>query len=413
MRPRVSLGLSRDGRFLFWGMFSWEFGFGLYNLLLTLYVESLGATAVQIGLLIGAQGLIRIAVTLPSGILAERFSRKWIIVWTTAATIPAALLMGVAQTWWQLFPGMMLLMIGNVGTPSFASYVVDISTPLTRARTFAVIYSLGPAVATIISPTLGGVIAEQTSIRVLFFLSAIAYSASTLFFTGITDRKLALESTDKPSYREALAIPAVRWVSLLKFGVLGTLMFGVTFLPNYLEDIHGLSIGTIGRLGSVYAAGSVIISVTIARLVWISASKGVAIGAISVGAICGITLLTGNLWILVPAFLMRGGFMVTWSLFGAVFGDITPDRLRSRVFALGDCLGGIGIGLAPFAAGALYEWRPGAPLLAAAIITPMLGAAAIVIERKFVLPAIGLRTREREALELPSIGGVALAEGAV
>ncbi|MDZ7586178.1 MAG: amino acid--tRNA ligase-related protein, partial [Patescibacteria group bacterium] len=37
--------------------------------------------------------------------------------------------------------------------------------------------------------------------------------------------------------------------------------------------------------------------------------------------------------------------MVTWSLFGAVFGDITPDRLRSRVFALGDCLGGIGIGI--------------------------------------------------------------------
>lgn len=412
MRPRLTLGLPRDGRFLFWGMFAWEFGFGLYSLLLTIYIADLGATPFQIGILIGVQGLMRIAVTLPSGILAERFSRRSVIVWTTAATVPAVILHGVAQTWWQMFPGMILIIFGNLGTPSLASYIVDISSPVTRARTFAMIYAVGPAVATIISPTLGGFIAEETSIRALFFLSAIAYGASSLAFSLVSERKLAVEHGPKPSYREAVAIPAVRLVGLLKFGVVGTLAMGVTLLPNYLEEVHGLSISVIGRFGSLQATGSMLISLIIARVAWITGCKGIGIATMCVGAICGISLLTGNLWVLIPGFLMRGGFMSTWPLFSAVFGDITPDRLRSRAFALGDFLGGVGFGVAPFLAGALYAWRPAAPMLAAAIITPVLCLAAVLIERNVVFPAIRARSNERAAVYSPvSAGGETLAEG--
>jgi MFS family permease len=395
VRLRFSLGLPPDGRLLFWGMFAWEFGIGLYNLLQTLYMEELGASPFQIGVLVGLQGIARVAVTLPSGILAERFSRRRLIVWTTASTVPAALLLGIAQVWWQLIPGMVLLMAGNLGTPAFSSYIVDISTPRTRARMFATIYSVGPAIATIISPTLGGFIAEHISLRTLFFLAAAAYATSTCIFSRITDRPLVVHPhATQPSYREALAVPVVRSVAILKFGVLGTLMLGVTLLPNYLEDIHGLSIGQIGRLGSVYAVGSVILTVVMARVAWISGGKGIAIGTCLVGGLCGVTLLTGNPWLLFPAFLMRGGFMVAWSLFHAVLGEISTPRLRSRTFALGDFMGGVGICGAPFLAGALYGWRPQAPLLAAVILAPILGAMAIMVERRYVAPVIATRHRE-------------------
>jgi MFS family permease len=395
VRPRINLGLPRDGRFLFWGMFAWEFGIGLYNLLLTLYMEELGASPLQIGMLIGIQGIARIAVTLPSGILAERFSRRKLIIWTTACTAPAALFFGIAQVWWQLIPGMVLLMAGNLGTPAFSSYIVDLSTPQTRARMFATIYTVGPAIATIISPTLGGFIAEGIALRAVFFLSAAAYATSTLIFSRISERPLVVHHHEKKaSYREAFAVPAVRSVALLKFGVLGTLAMGVTFLPNYLEDVHGLSIGEIGRLGSVYAGGSVLLAIIVARVAWITGSRGIAIGTCLVACLCGVTLLTGNLWILAPAFLMRGGFMVAWSLFHAVLGEISTARLRSRSFALGDFLGGTGFGLAPFLAGALYDWRPAAPLLATVILAPVFGALAIIVERRYVAPAILARHRE-------------------
>ncbi|MCC6791736.1 MAG: MFS transporter [Thermomicrobiales bacterium] len=406
MRSRINLGLPRDGQLLFWGMFAWEFGIGLYNLLQTLYMEELGASPIQIGVLVGVQGIARVAVTLPSGILAERFSRRRLIVWTTASTVPAALFIGIAQDWWQLIPGMVLLMVGNLGTPAFSSYIVDISTPRTRARMFAMIYTVGPSVATIISPTLGGFIAEQISLRTLFFFSAAAYATSTLIFSRISERPLVTHHNEqKPSYREAFALPVVRAVALLKFGVLLTLMLGVTLLPNYLEDVHGLSIGQIGRLGSVYAAGSVILGMIVARIAWISGCRGIAIGTCLVGVMCGVTLLTGNLWILGPAFLMRGGFMVVWSLFHAVLGEISTPRLRSRTFALGDFLGGVGLVLAPFLAGALYDWRPEAPLLAAVILAPLLAVVAIGVERRFVAPTVAARRLEHEeTAELTAAG---------
>jgi MFS family permease len=154
----------------------------------------------------------------------------------------------------------------------------------------------------------------------------------------------------------------------------------------------------------------VLISLVIAKVAWISGSRGIALGTMLVGALCGVTLLTRNPWILAPAFLMRGGFMVAWSLFHAVLGEVSTERLRSRTFALGDCLGGIGFGLAPFLAGAIYGWRPSAPLLATVILAPVLGAAAIYVERRFVAPLIAARTQEQQETGEESASNV-LAEG--
>lgn len=405
MRFRPNLGLPGDGRWLFWGMFAWEFGFGLFNLLLTIYMEELGASGLQIGILIGVQGIARVAVTLPAGILAERFSRRGVIMWTTAATVPAALLYAVAQTWWHLIPGLVLMMIGNLGTPSFGSYISEISTPRNRARYFALIYTVAPATATIISPTLGGFIAEQISMRAMFVAGAIAYAVSTYFMSRLSDRPLShhLSSGPKPSYRETIAVPAIRNVGLLKFGVLFVLALGVTFLPNYLEDVHGFSIGTIGRLGSVYALGSVLMSLFISRVVWMTGSRGVALATMSVGLLCGVTLATGNPWVLTPAFLLRGGFMVAWSLIASVLGDISPERLRGRAFALADFMGGIGFGIAPFVAGAMYDWNKSVPLLACFVLTPLLGVAALQIERRYVRPAMAERLAESTRALEPAV----------
>lgn len=394
MRPQIYTSLPRDGRLLFWGSMAWEFGIGLYNLLITLFMEQLGASPSQIGLLVGTQGIARIAVTLPSGIIAERFDRRKVIFITTGLTVPAVLLIGLAQTWWQMFPGMILMMAGNIGTPAFSSYIVDMTDPRTRGRAFTMIYSVGPAIATIIAPTLGGFIAGVSAIRTVFFISAVAYAVSTFAFSRISTRQLHAHAGAKASYREALSLPVVRAVGGLKFGVLGALMLGVALLPNYLEDRHHIGIETIGRFGSMNAIGSIVMSLVFARVAFISNGRGIAIGTLAVGALCGVVLLTGNPWALAPAFMLRGGFLVIWSLFYAVFGDITPERLRSRVFALGDLLGALGFGLAPFLAGPMYGWRPAAPLVVCLVFAPLLAAGALVVERRFVAPAIRARGDE-------------------
>lgn len=397
MRAQIYTSMPRDGRKLFWALMAWEFGIGLYNLLITIYMERLGASPAQIGLLVGIQGVARILVTLPSGVLAERFSRRRVIVATTALTVPSALLIGAAQVWWQMVPGMILMMLGNMGTPSISSYIVDMTDPRNRARTFAMIYSVGPAIATIVSPTLGGFVAERTAIRAIFFLSAAAYATSTVIISRISERPLRRHAHGRGGYREAVRLPVVRWVAGLQLLGFAAIAIGVTLMPNYLEDVHEIGLATIGRFGSMNAIGSIAMSLAIARAAFITGSRGIAIGLAAIGGLCGIVLLTGNPWFLAPAFMLRGGFLVAWSLFHAVFGDVTPEHLRSRVFAFGDFLGAIGLGVAPFIAGALYAWRPAAPLVVCLIAAPLLAAVAIGIERRFVGPAVRARHQEHTA----------------
>lgn len=393
---RLTFGLGRDVSYLFWSLSIFNFGFGLYAYLFTIYLEDLGASAFQIGLLVGAQGLLRIAINLPAGILVDRFSRQKIILATTLVTIPAALSYGLAQAWWQALPGMLIIVLGNLGTPAFSSYLAEAGAETNRARAFSMVYVIGPSVALALSPVTGGWLAGATSYRVVFFTSAAAFAVSAIVLIRLSERPLVHHGGSAAGYREALDVPVIRAVGALQFGILSVLAVGTTLLPNYLKEVHHVGVGVIGWFGSIAAVGSALISLTVARVKVITTIRTIGLAPICVGILCGVALLTGNHLILAVAFLGRGGFMVAWSLFAAVLSDAAPPKLLSRAFALSEFLGAVGLALAPFAAGALYDWHHGSPLLLTCVATPFLAALAFWIERRYVRPAITARTAENE-----------------
>jgi MFS family permease len=88
--------------------------------------------------------------------------------------------------------------------------------------------------------------------------------------------------------------------------------------------------------------------------------------------------------------------MVAWTLIYVVLGDVTPDRLRARAFAFSDFLGGIGVGLTPFAAGAIYGWNHHAPLLIIGCVAPFIIFGAFTLERTLIRPANAARLLELE-----------------
>ncbi|MGH2551102.1 MAG: hypothetical protein ACRDHN_17080, partial [Thermomicrobiales bacterium] len=55
-RERLSFGLPRDIALIVWGMIIWGLGFGLFANLWSLFIEELGASPTQIGIIIGLQG---------------------------------------------------------------------------------------------------------------------------------------------------------------------------------------------------------------------------------------------------------------------------------------------------------------------------------------------------------------------
>jgi MFS family permease len=387
----IGADLGRDARYLFWGLLAWDFAVGLYASFWTIYIESLKAAPFLVGLLIGGQSIIRISMSLPAGIIADRVSRRRLILITCWIGVPASLIYGLAQVWWQLIPGLILMALTNFSLPALSSYIADAVPARERARAFTLIYTTGPSIAFIISPIIGGILGEAFSLRLLFFITALMFLATTFIFSHISDRPHTAHEGPKASYREAISVPPVRMMCLLQFIVLGMLAIGITLLPNFLQDVHHLNIGEIGRLGAIAPVGSILLSTAISRIRWFSLNRGIALATFSIGTICAVSLLTGNIWLLSLFYLTRGGFMVASSLFTAAAGELAPERLRGRTFALADFMGGAGFGLAPFAAGALYAIRPGVPLFVTAAAAPFLVLLILWVEQRYVAPLLQTR----------------------
>jgi hypothetical protein len=155
-----------------------------------------------------------------------------------------------------------------------------------------------------------------------------------------------------------------------------------------LKEQYDVTVAQIGWLGSIAAVGSILLTVVISRVLRLPAIRGITLGCVLFGGICAVILLTGNLKVLGPAFLMRGSFMVTWSLFYAVLGDVAPARLRGRTFAVAEFMSGIGIGVFPLLAGWIYGQNANALLALPIIVVPFLAVAALLVERRYVRPAV-------------------------
>ena len=103
-------------------------------------------------------------------------------------------------------------------------------------------------------------------------------------------------------------------------------------------------------------------------------------------------MLGESLPVFMLAFLLRGGYMVAWSLYAAALGNVAPQRLHGRAFALSEIAGGTGFALAPFLAGPLYSWQPTAPLLVAC-------ACSLPLVAVLGLSALRERRAAREEVE--------------
>src|SRR3954465_14280336 len=74
------LGLGPELGNIFWAMTGIEATFGAYGGIWPLWIEALGAPVTIVGLVLGASGLFRLMMLLPSAALADRFDPRTLIL---------------------------------------------------------------------------------------------------------------------------------------------------------------------------------------------------------------------------------------------------------------------------------------------------------------------------------------------
>ncbi|MCX7624279.1 MAG: MFS transporter [Thermomicrobium sp.] len=368
---------------LFVGSLLNEGAIGFFFTLWPLYIASLGASPAEIGLVIGTAGVLRLLFLLPASWLVDRVPLRLLIAGMRAVAAVGFALCALALEWWHLFPGIAAISLGVVAFPALSTLIASLAREgEERTRYFTLIYTVAPSIATIVTPAAAGWLAERWGLRTTLVAASISTAlAAAIFWTARVPADVAV-ARGHGSYRQLLATRPIVLSAALMVGTIGGIMLGWVLAPNYLQDIHGVGLERIGWLGSIAAVGSTALSFAVSRNRWLQDPFNTLV--VATGAVVGgfvLLLLGSHFALFVLAYFLRGGFLVAWSAFYAVFGLITPAELRSRVFALAEILGGLGTTIAPFLAGPLYELDARLPIVLGLLCALVVMAATRLIQR--------------------------------
>jgi MFS family permease len=236
----------------------------------------LGLTDSELGLMGGlAFALFYTGLGIPVAMLADRFSRTWImtvalVIWSgmTAAS-------GLANNFWQLFAARLGVGVGEAGgvAPAY-SLISDYFPQNHRARAMSV-YSFGIPIGSAIGIVFGGIIASMIDWRWAFFIVGLAGIAVAPIF------RLTIKEPPRGQFdrkREAVKAPGLKlivrtliskksfWLLSLGASFSSMMGYGVFFwLPSFFVRSYNLTLLNaslfygavllIGGLAGIWAGG--------------------------------------------------------------------------------------------------------------------------------------------------------------
>jgi DHA1 family tetracycline resistance protein-like MFS transporter len=255
--------MKRDIRLINLAVFLWGAGEGLFFYIQPLYIERLGASPSQIGGLLSLLGWIPALTHLPSGYLSDRLPRKTFMLGGWIAGLLGTLISALARDWRALIPGLVFYGLSGYCVPVFNAYLVTAAGGRNLERVLTT-NSAAFTAGSVISPAIGGFVAETASMRVVYLAAAALFALSTVSVLHISPQHPS-RRRDEHAGRKVLLRGRV-----LRFAVPTLLSFFSMYLvfplaPNFLEDMRGLSTSLVGTLGSVYAVGTTVLSLAIGR----------------------------------------------------------------------------------------------------------------------------------------------------
>lgn len=311
---------------LLMGMFFTYIGIGMVWSILTVYATSLGASAATAGATISAFGASRLFVSVPAGMISERYGRVRVMV---VGLLLVAASSFVALTVRSMTTLILCLVLQGVGSACYGtsalSAVTDRGTPQTRVRDMAA-YQTATQIGLSLGPGLGG------------FAAALWGYGAPFACQGLMALVALLAVMRIPSERKAKPIgevlPRAAGIFALIAGVAGlsyALFFGRVasswiLMPLIAHNIMGLGIGTVGALLTASSIANLTILRFIALLVRRFGRATTMIGstAIVLAALIVLALAHNEAMLWVFTILIGAGMGVSTALVTSYAADAAP-----------------------------------------------------------------------------------------
>jgi MFS family permease len=348
------LRLPRDLQLLFWSLFLWSFGYGLYNYVWPLFLEDLNANPSEVGLVFSI-GFIAIAASMiPGGILANRYELRGLLIIGWALSLPPPLMYYFAKSWTDVIPGIILLQASGFNIPAFNAYIVGASEKQRAGSSFGSVWASAP-LGGVFSPAIGGVLLSWISIKQIFLISFFVFTLSTIVLFRI--RKQPPHESERRRYR--LEIPrSIQEASLLIFLAGAALVFSIAspFLPLFFHDVLQLNPSAIQGLGSIQALGQTAFAILLGRRADVrSRGRTIALGIIvSASGLAGI-VLTKSLLFALPLVFFFGSARSSSYIAYSILATIRSGATRAGQFGFYLTLEDLGFVAGSYLGGLLYS----------------------------------------------------------
>ena len=230
-----------------------------------------------VGLLTGAaMAVFYVAAGIPLGVLADRTSRKRMIVAALTAWSVLTAACGMAQSFWQLLISRIGVGIGEAGgTPPSQSLLSDKFPP--RARAFAMtLFAVGAAAGAAMGSSLGGWISDTYGWRtVLLVFGAMGVPLALIVALTVREPRRGRLDTVAPTRPTSLAetLTFVRSQSSLMHILAGSAVLTywgwglVWWTPAFLLRSHGMTLTQSGEaLGLMHGIGGAAVTLATAAI---------------------------------------------------------------------------------------------------------------------------------------------------
>jgi MFS family permease len=311
---------------LLMGMFFTYAGIGMVWSVLTVYVTSLGASAATAGATISAFGMSRLMVSVPAGMLSERFGRIRVMLIGLLLVSTASFIALSVHSMTTLIACLILQGVGSAcyGTAALSA-VTDRGTPTTRVRDMAA-YQTATQIGLSIGPGLGGLSAALWGYGTPFACQGIM---ALIAFVAVM--RMPADKILKPR-KEELAkaggiFMLIAGVAALSYAMFfGRVASSWILMPLIAHEIFGMNIGMIGAL---LTASSIANLVVLRFLAWMIRRYGrfnVLIGSVgTILASLAILAFAVDEWMLWPFTVLMGmGTGATSAVVSAYAADAAP-----------------------------------------------------------------------------------------
>ncbi len=218
----------------------WDAGYGIILPILPFYIEKLGASGLDMGLLTASSAFTQLIFAPIWGSLSDRVGRKPVLLVGILGYGLTMLLFGLATQLWMLFLARALNgMLSSATMPTSMAFISDRSTAKERGGKMG---QLGAAmgVGMIVGPGLGGALAVS-SLALPFFVASSLCLASLLMVWLFLPESLAPEDRRRAEQKQSKwELAPFRQAVKGPLGALMLLIFVVSFGMTGFQGILGL-----------------------------------------------------------------------------------------------------------------------------------------------------------------------------